>query len=408
MNMTSHFEPETEFQLLAEAMSTELIGNIIPFWLNQKDLRGGFHSFSNVNNIRNENADKGALLNSRIIWFFSRSAAVLDDKQLVQQCFEAAEHGVNFLKEKLIDPINGGIYWSVDVNGQPLDTQKHIYNQAFAVYALAEWYELSKDTDALAVIENLFLLIEKHGRDSQYRGYLEAFDEQWQPIDNHLVCDTEDVVCEKSMNTHLHIMEAYSRLYDIHPSGELKMALKELVQLMCIETQNERFSFAQFFNRQWQVQSINHSYGHDIEGSWLIWDAAVKVMSDSELSSVKEVVLSMAESVLKYGVDYDGAVCNELINNCELDTTRIWWVQAEGVVGFVNAWQINQEDRFLMAASSTWRIVEGMLVDRDNGGWHQETDRWGNVRSEPKVSFWKCPYHNGRACLEVITRGREE
>jgi mannobiose 2-epimerase len=394
---------------LASSMETDLVNHIIPFWLALKDEKGGFYGRVDFNGEVDKQADKGALLNSRILWFFARSASELKhEAEVSQQCFNAAQHAYVFLTKRLTDPVAGGLYWSVDYLGRPLDTQKHIYNQAFAIYALSEWYAVTKDALVLEQIHRLFSLIESHARDTTNKGYFEAFDKDWQAISNDLVCDTEDIVSVKSMNTHLHIMEAYSRLYDVSPLPEVKQALQELVGIMVNQAQNERFSFYPFFDEAWNVQSKNHSYGHDIEGSWLIWDAAEKVFGGKELERVKHVILSMADRVLTTGTDFDGAVCNEWVDNKYVEATRVWWVQAEAIVGFSNAWLLSGDQRYLEAAARTWQVIDSSILDAKTGEWHLEVDRWGVVDTGlPKASFWKCPYHNGRACLEMISRVRK-
>jgi mannobiose 2-epimerase len=393
-----------------QEMRGDLTENIIPFWLNQIDPAGGFYAFADYKTVRDSHASKGALLNSRILWFFARAARELSGTQQATQCYLAAEHAYQFMSTYLIDPEFGGLYWSVTSDGSPLDTQKHVYNQAFAIYALSEWFAITKDEQVLETIKAIYSLIENHARDHEFGGYLEAFDRKWHSISNELVCDTENVISEKSMNTHLHIMEAYSRLYDVAPDETLKESLRELVTIMCDETQNERHSFELFFSRDWQVQSVNHSYGHDIEGAWLIWDAAAKVFSTHELDTIRATVLEMTDAVQTFGVDSDGAVCNEWVKDQFVDMTRVWWVQAESVVGFINAWEMTGEDTYLASASKPWGVIKNMFIDAEHGEWHRQTNRYGDVDvTEPKVSSWKCPYHNGRACLEIMSRlGKKE
>jgi mannobiose 2-epimerase len=391
---------------LAVSMESDLVSNIIPFWLALKDDNGGFYGLVDFNGEVDKHADKGALLNSRILWFFARSASELkNNPDIAEQCFEAAQHAYLFLTKRLTDVECGGVYWSVDYLGRPLDTQKHIYNQAFAIYALSEWYALTGDALVLDQIHNLFSLIETNARDSKNKGYFEAFDKSWKPISNELVCDTEAIVSAKSMNTHLHIMEAYSRMFDVSPLQEVKQALQELVSIMVNKAQNGRNSFYPFFDEAWNVQSKNHSYGHDIEGSWLIWEAAEKVFESTELEKIKRVVVTMADRVLTTGTDFDGAVCNEWIDNKFVETTRVWWVQAEAIVGFSNAWSLSGEQRYLDAAHRAWQVIKDNILDAKTGEWHLEVDRWGVVDTGlPKASFWKCPYHNGRSCLEIMSR----
>ena len=390
---------------LAIDMEKELRNNILPFWLKQIDPGGGFIAQTDHRGVEEKNAPKGCLLNSRILWTFARAARQLDH----EDCFLGAKHAYDYLIKAFEDVELGGLFWSVDGQGQPLDTSKHIYNQAFGVYALAEWYATCQEPEVLSKALELAQLIETYGADSRYGGYRESFNRCWQTLPNVLICDTEDVVSEKSMNTHLHILEAYSRLYQVHPEKWLGDRIRQLIRLLTETMQNPGASFFQFFSASWQVQSKNHSYGHDIEGSWLISAANQILQMDTEQSPTRQTVLAMAEQVLKYGRDSDGSVMNEWIEGRHINADKVWWVQAEAVVGFANAWQMSGDQRYLVAAYQAWGFTRKFLIDHDYGEWHWQTDRWGKPdENRSKLEFWKCPYHNGRACMEIMARSVSE
>ncbi|GAB1623832.1 N-acylglucosamine 2-epimerase [Agarivorans sp. B2Z047] len=392
-----------KLQDFKQEMAHEVDNNILSFWLEMIDKEnGGFHCFADFNGTVDKEHDKAVLLHSRILWSFSAAHRILpNDKYLA-----AAKHAYLFIKEQALDRENGGVYWMLDSKGKVKDPQKHIYNQGFAIYALTEYFRISKDLEALDIAKGLFELIESNAYDKVNGGYIEAFDQHWQPIENHLVCDTsEEVLAEKSMNTHLHILEAYANLHRVWPDELVEQRLSELLVLFRDTIVDEDLHFGLFFSREWQCVSKDVSYGHDIEGTWLLDDAAACI-SDKQLSaSIYALTTKMADVTLQQGRDADGAIFNELQHGKMLDSDRIWWVQAEAMVGFYNAFQKDFDPRYWAVAQDCWKIIKNQIVDTENGEWHWKTDRQGNpYTGEAKVEPWKCPYHNGRACLEIYSR----
>ncbi|MCG6227087.1 AGE family epimerase/isomerase [Vibrio furnissii] len=377
--------------------------HILDFWLKFQDTNlGGFYCFADfVGNIDPEH-DKAVLLHSRILWTFSAAYRVLKKEAYLQ----AAEHCYQFLVDKAIDKENGGVYWLLDKNGNVTDSQKHVYNQGFAIYALCEFYLATGNQTALDTALSLFDLIEKHAFDVAYGGYREAFDRYWNPIENQLVCDTaEGILAEKSMNTHLHVLEAYTVLHQATQLPKVAEKLEMLCTLMSTKVVDENMHFGLFFTRDWRCVSKDVSYGHDIEGSWLIDLAAHELNNEQLLTQIVDQSYEMAIVTSTEGVDKDGAVFNELREGHLLDSDRIWWVQAEAMVGFFNAYQKKQAPMFLENAQMCWNVIKGQLKDRLNGEWFWKVNRYGKPYKEtPKVEPWKCPYHNGRACIEMIKR----
>jgi mannobiose 2-epimerase len=308
--------------------------------------------------------------------------------------------------DKALDKEFGGVYWMLDSEGNVKDTQKHIYNQGFAIYAFSEYYLASGDKNALRFAQELFGLIEEYAFDQEFGGYLEAFDREWNTIPNHLVCDTsEGVLAEKSMNTHLHIMEAYTRLHSAEPNAQVQAQLKGLVALTRDHIVDEKLHYGLFFTRDWKCVSSDVSYGHDIEGTWLMDEAAGQLVNSELAADIFALTTKMAQVTLKQGLDRDGAVFNELREGYLLDSDRIWWVQAEAMIGFFNAYQKEPNTEFFEAAKNCWQIIQSHLVDQENGEWHWKTNRQGQpCIQKPKVEPWKCPYHNGRACMEIYAR----
>lgn len=400
------FEKEfymTDIQAFKQGLKSEAENNIFGFWLKMRDKHnGGFHCLTDFEGNIQENSNKAVLLHSRILWSFSAAYRVLDNLEYL----EAAKECFDFLIGNALDNEFGGVYWMLDHQGQVIDTQKHVYNQGFAIYAFCEYFLASGDERALKHAKGLYELIETHAFDEEFGGYLEAFDRQWNSIPNHLVCDTsEDVLAEKSMNTHLHIMEAYTTLHKAEPNTGVQAKLKALIELTRDHIIDSNYHYGLFFTRDWQCVSRAVSYGHDIEGTWLMDEAAGQLEDPILSAEILVLTTKMAQVTLAEGLDRDGAVLNELLDGHLIDSDRIWWVQAEAMVGFFNAFQKDPQMTFYEQAQNCWHIIQTQIIDKNHGEWHWKVDRLGRpYDQESKVEPWKCPYHNGRACLEVYSR----
>lgn len=377
--------------------------NILEFWLQFQDNQlGGFYCYADfVGNIDPEH-NKAVLLHSRILWTFSAAYRLLGDKRYLN----AAQHCYQFIIDKALDKQHGGVFWLLDKNGNVTDSQKHVYNQGFAIYALSEFYLATGNKEALSVAMSLFELIESHAYDVAFGGYREAFDCSWNPIENQLVCDTaEGVLAEKSMNTHLHVLEAYTVLHQATQDPRVESQLAALSQIMAEKVVDDTLHYGLFFSRDWHCVSQDVSYGHDIEGTWLMDEAAKQIVNPQLAASITEQSSAMAKVTGEQGVDRDGAVFNELREGYLLDSDRIWWVQAEAMVGFFNAYQKEARPEFLAYTLGCWNIIQSQLKDNVNGEWYWKVNRLGEpYKNTAKVEPWKCPYHNGRACLEMIKR----
>lgn len=392
-----------DIEVYKKALEQEVNDNILSFWLELQDHQhGGFYCYADFDGNIDASHPKAVLLHSRILWAFSAAYRVLGRAEYAA----AARHAFEFLTRQAMDSVKGGVYWMLDHQGQVTDSQKHIYNQGFAIYALAEFHRATGDVQARELAIGLFNLIEQHAYDAEHKGYFEAYDQDWNSIENALICDTaEGVVTEKSMNTHLHILEAYANLLRIYPDAKLEARVKELIDLFRERIILPNQHFGLFFTRDWQCVSRDISYGHDIEGTWLI-DDAVRLLSDKHyVREITTLTTQMAQVTLQEGLDSDGAIFNELRDRHLLDTDRVWWVQAEGMVGFFNAYLKSLNPAFHKAALDCWHIINQQLIDKNNGEWYWKTYRDGRpYLDRAKVEPWKCPYHNGRACLELIER----
>ena len=375
--------------------------NILPFWQGMLDTNGGFYGEADFNGNINKTADKGCILNSRILWTFSAAYRVLGDVS----CMLYAKQAYDYLRNSFLDNEHGGLYWLISNTGQPLNTRKQFYNIAFGIYALSEYYLASGEEPALKLAMSLFDAMEKYGLDSAAGGYIEARARDWQGIDDYRLSD-KDLNCPKSMNTNLHVLEAYTTL--ARASSD-KMVLKSLEKLLHITLEkivNSEWNFNLFFDMNWKPLSGDISYGHDIEGSWLLYEAALATGNQPVVSKVKQAALKIAETTYAAAIDHkNGGLFSGCGAEGKIHSKKEWWPQAEAVIGFFNAYELSAEQKYSDAADSIWEYAKKYFIDQKNGEWHNELNMDNSSDTGmPKAGFWKCPYHNGRMCLEIIRR----
>lgn len=380
----------------------ELTNNILPFSMRYVVdwEHGGF--YGHVANDRTVQADapKGLVQHSRMLWTFAHADRLVGDPEYSP----IALHAQKALMDWFWDREHGGFFWMVNHRGRPLQTDKLVFGQAFAIYGLAEYCLANGDAQCLDRAIELYRLLEQHCHDPEYGGYWEACHRDWTPApDQHV--DETDLPVAKGMNTHLHVLEAYTNLLRAWDDGDLRASLQALIctMLRCI-LNPDTHQFSSFFDREWLPLSDRVSYGHDIEGSWLLVEAA-EVLGDPDLLvQAREAALQMAYVTLEQGVDADGGLFDEGDPSGVSEHTKAWWPQAEAMVGFLNAYQLNGDPRFLNASLASWRFVQGYLVDREYGEWFCTIDQMGRPHDREKAGPWKTPYHNSRACLEVMGR----
>ena len=384
-------------------METELKDNILSFWMEHTldEEHGGFTG--EIDNQMNviAGAGKSLVLNARILWTFASAYRMYGNAEYLTM----AERAHTYLLQHFADAEYGGYYWMVDALGAPSERKKQVYGQAFAIYALAEYHHATGRQDALNQAIELFRLLEQHGYDPVYKGYIEALSEEWQMTEN-LSLSSKDMNEKKSMNTHLHVLEGYTGLYRVWKSEELRVKLAELIEVMLLHIiDGEGKHFHLFLDEEWNVKSDHISYGHDIEGSWLLVEAAEVLGDEALLHRVQAVALSMAEATLAEGIDSDGGIWNEADHGGLLDKNKDWWPQAEAIVGFYNAYQLSGDPRFRDAAEAAWNFTNTHMIDHQLGEWFWAVDEaLQPLAHAPKVSAWKCPYHNSRSCFEMIGR----
>jgi cellobiose epimerase len=386
---------------LAAEIDREL-GAILSWWAEKAvdAEQGGFYGEIDLNDAPVDSAAKGAVLNARILWFMSEAARATGDARAAS----LAERAADYLHAHFVDPAHGGLFWAVAADGAPLARKKQTYAQAFAIYALGAHHRLTRRTDSLALARALFSLIETRARDADHGGYVEALDEAWAPLADVRLSEV-DANAPKSMNTHLHVLEAYAALYAADPAPPLRAALRAAIELFLkYIVDRGRGHLRLFFDAAWNSLSSTISFGHDCEASWLLWEACEALGDVGVSERAKPVVVALARATLEEAMWSDGGLIHERADAGHADTARVWWVQAEGLVGFLNAYALTGEDAFFTAFERVWRFIQQHQKDA-RGEW-----LWRSALDPPlaerayKAGFWKGPYHNGRAMLECSAR----
>lgn len=420
--------------IMKAEMQDVLQQNILRFWLEKMidHENGGFYGRIDANEVLHPEAEKGAILNARILWSFSAAYRVLGNPEYL----EAATRAKDYFIEHFIDKEYGGVYWSVDYKGNPLDTKKQFYAIGFAIYGMSEYARATSDREALECALQLFDCIEEYALDREYNGYIEACTREWGKIADMRLSEL-DANFPKSQNTHLHIIEPYANLYrclkelqastscdyvpvigsvlpvDVAVSMEtlirVEAALRNVITIFTDYILNpETHHLDLFFEMDW-TRGAGHleSYGHDIECSWLMHEAAL-VLGDPQVLEKVEPIVRMVAKASEKGLRPDGSMIHEAnLTTGHVDDDLHWWVQAENVVGWFNLYQHFGDEQALQRAVQCWEYIKTQLIDWEHGEWHWSRHPDGSLNNvDDKAGFWKCPYHNSRMCLEIIERTR--
>ena len=384
-------------------MNAEL-DNILDYWIKYApdDVHGGFAGKVDNNNQVIKESPKGVVLNCRILWTFSAAYRIkrTDNLRMI------AARSFKYILDYFSDLDFGGLYWLVDYQGKPIDSKKQIYAQAFGIYALSEYFRSTGEPSARELAIDLFELIETHSYDKEHYGYIDAFSRDWKEMDD-LRLSEKDANEKKTMNTHLHVIEAYANLYCVWPDSLLKKRITELLDIFYMKIINANSSHLRlFFDERWNSKTDLISYGHDIEAAWLLLDTAQIIKEKGIVEKYKKIAVSIAEVVLEQGVDKDGGIWYEYEpTNQKLIKEKHWWPQAEAMLGFFNAWEISGDLRFLDASMKVWDFTKRYILDHKNGEWYWGVrDDYSVMAAEDKIGIWKCPYHNARTCMELVKR----
>jgi len=390
-------------QLRAE-VAQELTSNILPFWINRMtDPAGGYYGRRDGNGNLVDGAEKGLILNARILWTFSQAYRILGKPEYLK----AATRAKDYIADHFVDQEFGGAYWSVDSEGKPLDTKKQFYAIAFAVYGLAEYYRAAGG-DALDLAISLYRSIEEHSFDSELNGYIEACTRDWGKIEDMRLSDKDENFA-KTMNTHLHILEAYTGLYRVWKDEGLHSQLSNLIRIFLDKIIQPDGHLGLFFDENWTLHGVMQSFGHDIETSWLLVEAAEVLCESGDpmdrllylecLGASRELAAAATEGLTSEGMVYEYDPASGYRKD-----DRDWWVQAEAVVGYLNRWQLAGDPADLERSLAEWDYIKRAIIAPD-GEWYWGRRPDGSVNlADDRAGFWKCPYHNGRMCMEIIAR----
>ncbi|MDC7239686.1 MAG: AGE family epimerase/isomerase [Spirochaetales bacterium] len=394
-----------ELKEMRASIDRELREGILPFWSTAAvDPAGGFYGRVKEGNIPETDAPKGAVLNARLLWSFSRAYGFYKDPALL----ELADSAFSYLTEYFVDRENGGLFWMLDSSGAVLNSRKQVYGQAFGIYAFCEYYKVSGKPEARDQALALFDCLENHVRDREFGGYFEAFTREWGEMEDVRLSEV-DQNDRKSNNTHLHIMEAYTSLHRMEESPRTAEALDHVTRMMMEKIYNpEKVSCTLFFTEEWESRSGVVSYGHDIEAAWLFQEA-LDALNNSELTEVfQKEILRISARALESSMDGElgrGGMNNEKLPDGRVDRDKIWWVQNEAMVGFLNAYEHSGKEDYIRAAANIWQFSLDHLIYPD-GGWRLSASGDGVTASSSvyKADEWTCPYHNTRACIEAMER----
>lgn len=394
---------ESELHSLKNEVFQELTKSILPYWIERvyDDQNASFHGRIDAENKIHKDADRSAILISRIAYSFAASLQLTGDSSLVQPMQTA----VNMLKRDYLDPEFGGLYWMTDASGSPTDFKKHVYAQSFGIYAFATVFSATHDEIALKQAIELYQLIEKHAYLPSSNGYHEAFSRNWSPLIDVRLGES-DAQEPRSTNTHLHLMEAYAALYKVWPDEVLRTRIATLIEIFLsrIYNQEGRHFFA-FFDENWTPKSQVYSFGHDIETVWLLVDAARAINQHDLIVRCEDVALEVAHMALEQAIDPKfGGIYNFGSNGVVIDSEKHWWAQAEAMVGLLMTYRLSGDLTHLNAVFGLWDFITKNVIDHANGEWYFRVNRDGSpITIDDKVGAWKCPYHTSRACIQIYT-----
>jgi mannobiose 2-epimerase len=393
---------ERLLESLYTELNSEMKERILPFWMNYvfEESTFSFHGQILSDTTIIKESPRGAVLNARILWTFSAAYHQTGEALYLEYANKAFE----YFTKHFIDKEHGGVYWSIAPGGEVLNNRKQIYAQAFAIYALSQYYLASGEQDAIMLASDLYYIVEEFAFDKLKNGYIEALSCEWKALDD-LRLSEKDANEPKSMNTHLHLLEAYTKLYEVWKDDDLGNSLLNLINIHfdhILSQANGHFNL--FFDVNWGQKSELYSFGHDIEGAWLITEAARTLGNSAVIEKAEQFAVKMAEITLTEGIATDGSLYYEGLNGSVTDSNRHWWTQAEGIIGFINAWEISRNDKFLKAAYRIWGFIKWHMQHPSGEWWWMVNEYYEPDRSLDLAGEWKCPYHNIRCCIEVIKR----
>jgi cellobiose epimerase len=398
-------EQKAKLLTLKKEISENLTTNLLPYWSSKMidTINGGFYGRVDAREQVYPDADKGGILNARLLWTFSSAFRVLGDSSY----FNLATRAKDYILKYFIDREFGGGFNTVKSNGEPGDTRKYILTESYFIYSLAEYYRATGDKESLDEAVKIFELIEKYALDPDKNGYFEVYTREWQRSRDRMLNEKSEKD-EKTMITHLHLLEAYAGLYRVWPEKRMEERLRNILEVFNSKVVDRKtFHTIYFLDREWNATSNIDSYGHDIEGSWLMVEAARLLKDPKLIGEVEKLSIRVANAAAE-GLQPDGSLLTEKDKvTGHIVTIRSWWEQAETIVGFLNAFEITGDESYLDKVINGWDYTKKYFVDYKNGGWYSLVNENGEPAGRDKANYWTCPYHNGRMCMEVLERIKE-
>jgi mannobiose 2-epimerase len=395
-------DQKSQLLQLKKEISEDLLENLLPYWsmIMPDTINGGFYGRVDASEQVYPNADKGGILNARILWTFSSAYRIFKDSSYLHM----ANYAKDYIVSHFLDEEYGGAYRTVNEIGEPADTRKHTLTESYFIYAFAEYYRATGDQKALDNAIEIFKLLEKHALDKDLNGYYEVFTRDWERS-RDLLLNENSPEDEKTMITHLHLVEAYAGLYRVWPEKQMEERLRNVLELFINKiVDKETFHTIYFLDRNWNPTTQIDSYGHDIEGAWLIVEAA-RLLNDAELLEDVEKLSIKISNAAKEGLEEDGSMLTEKdLSTGHVVTIRSWWEQAESIVGYLNAYEITGDESYLDISMNSWIYIKNHFIDNVNGGWFSLVSESGEPVGRDKANYWTCPYHNGRMGMEVVER----
>jgi cellobiose epimerase len=396
---------KAELLKLKIEISEYLRQNLLPWWSTKMvdSLNGGFYGRIDGKEQVYPDAEKGGILNARLLWTFSSAYRIFKDSSFLKLATRARDYILN----NFIDREYGGGYRTVKFNGEPSDTRKHILTESYFIYALAEYYRATGDKESLDEAVKIFDCIEKYALDKESNGYFEVYTRDWKRSHDRLL-NEKSAADEKTMITHLHLLEAYAGLYRVWPEKRMEERLRNILEVLNNKIVDKKtFHTIYFLDRDWNPTSTIDSYGHDIEASWLMVEAASLLKDPELINKVNKLSIKVANAAAE-GLQADGSLLTEKQRTTgHLVTIRSWWEQAETIIGYLNAFELTGEGAYLDRSVNCWNYIKNHFIDYTNGGWYSLVLENGQPAGTDKAGYWTCPYHNGRMCMEVIERIKE-
>ena len=378
-------------ETLRNEVAADLLDNLLPWWATKTPdyVNGGFYGRINAQDSVFAEADKGGILNARILWTFSAAYRITKDTSYLRLATRAKDYCI----KHFIDKEFGGVYYALDYKGVPSSTGKNLSTHTHFINAFSEYARATSDREALETARALFETVEKHAFDKEANWYIVDFNREWEKMPRRVLVTTPPFV------------KARTNLYRVWPEERMAERLRFIVETFLDKIINpDLYHLNYVIDENWNTISEVESYGHDIEAAWMLREAALALGDPQLIKRVEDVSVKIAEAVTK-GIQPDGTLIYEKDRATgRVNDSRSWWVQVETIVGYFDAWEISGEEKFLDIALNCWNFTRDNFIDKTNGGWFTGVTPDGGIRRGDKAAHWTCPQHNAGMAIEIMER----